>query len=190
MAESTNEANAYTMGYSEEFRQLLDRRSLQTHGAHLAPHLRAGQRVLDFGCGPGTITVGLAGAVEPGEVHGIDMEESQIELARAAAEAGGHGNAIFHVGNVTELPFEDNFFDVAHCHAVLMHVPDTDATLAEVKRGAEAGRDHRQPGDGGGVVLRGAIDRRAQGRVDGIRQPDSGERGSSTDGTGAEGGGS
>ena len=134
MADSTEQASRYTMGYSEEFRQLLNRRSLQTHAAHLVPHLKAGQRVLDFGCGPGTITVGLAQAVEPGEVHGIDMEESQIELARAAAEAGGHGNATFHVGSVTELPFEDNYFDVAHCHAVLMHVPDTEKTLSEVKR--------------------------------------------------------
>ena len=90
--------------------------------------------VLDFGCGPGTISVGLARAVDPGEVHGIDMEESQIALARAAAEAGGHTNATFHVGDVTALPFEDDSFDVAHCHAVLMHVPDTQATLAEVKR--------------------------------------------------------
>ena len=86
------------------------------------------------GCGPGTISVGLAKAVEPGELHGIDMEESQIELARAAAEAGGHINATFHVGDVTGLPFEDSSFDVAHCHGVLNHVPDTAAVLAEVKR--------------------------------------------------------
>ena len=124
----------YTMGYSEEFRQLLNRRSIHTHAGYLLPHLRPGLRVLDFGCGPGTISVGLAKAVEPGEFHGIDMEESQIELARAAATAGGHTNATFHVGSATELPFEDNYFDVAHCHAVLMHIPDTTATLAEVKR--------------------------------------------------------
>ncbi len=126
--------SSYTMGYSEEFRQLLNRRSLETHAAHLLPYLKPGLRVLDFGCGPGTITVGLARAVEPGEVHGIDMEQSQIELARAAASAGGHTNATFHVGYVSSLPFEDNSFDVAHCHAVLMHVPDTAGTLAEVKR--------------------------------------------------------
>lgn len=130
----TEQASSYTMGYSEEFRQLLNRRSLETHAKHLIPYLKPGLRVLDFGCGPGTISVGLAGVVDPGEVHGIDMEESQIELARAAAAAGGHNNAKFHVGDVTALPFEDNSFDVAHCHAVLMHVPDTRATLAEVKR--------------------------------------------------------
>ncbi len=126
--------SSYTMGYSEEFRQLLDRRSAEIHAAHLLTHLESGQRVLDFGCGPGTISVGLASAVAPGEFHGIDMEESQIELARDAAKAGGHDNATFHVGDVTELPFGDGYFDVAHCHAVLMHVPDTQAALAEVKR--------------------------------------------------------
>jgi methylase of polypeptide subunit release factors len=72
------------MGYSDEFLQLLDRRSAQTHAAHLLPHLKPGLRVFDFGCGPGTITVGLAQAVEPGEIHGTDAEASQVELARAA----------------------------------------------------------------------------------------------------------
>ena len=134
MPDDTPATPSYTMGYSEEFRQMLDQRSAETHAAYLLPHLKPGHRVLDFGCGPGTISVGLARTVDPGEVHGIDMEESQIALARSAAEAGGHANATFHVGDVTKLPFEDNFFDAAHCHAVLMHVPDTAAALAEVKR--------------------------------------------------------
>ena len=134
MTDQAPSTPSYTMGYSEEFRQLLNRRSAETHATHLLPQLKAGLRVLDFGCGPGTITVGLAKAVEPGEVHGIDMEESQINLARSAAEAGGHTNVTFHVGSILDLPFEDNFFDAAHCHAVLMHVPDTQAALAEVKR--------------------------------------------------------
>lgn len=124
----------YTMGYSPEFLQLLERRNAGTHAAHLLAQLHSGMHLLDFGCGPGTITVGLAAAVYPGKVHGIDMEESQIEMARAAAAAGGHDNITFHVGNVYELPFEDNYFDAAHCHAVLMHVPDTQTALKEVKR--------------------------------------------------------
>ena len=134
MPDQPSSTSGYTMGYSEEFRQLLNRRSVETHAKHLLPHLKPGLRALDFGCGPGTVTVGLARAVEPGEVHGIDMEESQINLARSAAEAGGHKNATFHVGSALELPFEDNSFDIAHCHAVLMHIPDTQGALAEVKR--------------------------------------------------------
>ena len=78
--------------------------------------------------------MGLAGAVDPGELQGVGMEESQIEIARAAAEAGGHGNAVFQTGDATALPFDDNSFDVAHCHALLTHVPNTQAALAEAKR--------------------------------------------------------
>ena len=134
MTEEISRTPNYTMGYSEEFRQLLDRRSAETHTRYLTPHLIPGHRVLDFGCGPGTISVGLAKAVEPGDLHGIDVEWSQVSLARAAAEAGRHRNMAFHVGDVSNLPFEDDFFDLAHCHAVLMHVPDTAASLSEVKR--------------------------------------------------------
>jgi len=108
---------AYTMGYSEDFQKLLRRRNAETSAAYLLPHLKPGMRVLDFGCGPGTISMGLAEAVEPGELHGIDMEESQIEMARVAASAGGHRNATFQTADVTDLPFEDNSFDVAHCNA-------------------------------------------------------------------------
>lgn len=59
MSENTSPTANYTMGYSDEFQQLLNRRSAETHAFHLLPHLSPSMRVLDFGCGPGTITVGL-----------------------------------------------------------------------------------------------------------------------------------
>ena len=124
----------YTMGFSEEMLESLRRFTAETHAGHLLPHLRPGLRVLDFGCGPGTISVGLAKAVDPGELHGVDMEKSQTDLANEVARAQRQDNAIFHVGDVTALEFEDGFFDVAHCHNLLMHVPDTQAVLTEVKR--------------------------------------------------------
>ena len=124
----------YTMGFSEEMLDSLRRYTAEASASHLLPYLRPGFRILDFGCGPGTISAGLAKAVAPGELHGVDMEESQIEVARLVAKAGGHDNATFHVGDVTGLPFEDGYFDVAHCHNVLMHIPDTGAVLTEIKR--------------------------------------------------------
>ena len=130
---------SYTMGYSDEFAKLLDRRNSGINATHLLPYLKPGLRVLDLGCGPGTISVGLAKVVEPGELQGIDMEESQIKIARAAATAGGHDNAVFRTGDVTRLSYEDDTFDVAHCHALLMHVRDTQAVLAEVKRVLKSG---------------------------------------------------
>ncbi len=124
----------YTMGFGEEFLAALRRYSAPTHAFHLLPHLKPGLRLLDCGCGPGTISVGLAEAVAPGEMHGIDMEESQVEIARSLAAAGGHDNAVFQVADAIDLPFEDNFFDVVHLHNVLMHVPDTQAVLGEAMR--------------------------------------------------------
>ncbi len=124
----------YTMGFSEEILEAFRRYTAEVNAAYLLPYLRPGLRLLDFGCGPGTISVGLAKAVSPGEVHGVDMEASQIDIARSVAKVSRQDNAIFHVGDVVDLPFEDGFFDVAHCHNVLMHVPDTAAVLQEVKR--------------------------------------------------------
>ena len=134
MSNPTSSTPDYTMGFSEEFLESLRRYTAEANAAHLLPYLRPGLRVLDFGCGPGTISVGLAKAIAPGELHGVDMEQSQVDLARAAAAFRNQNNAVFHVGDVTNLDFEDGFFDVAHCHNVLMHVPDTAAVLAEVKR--------------------------------------------------------
>ncbi len=124
----------YTLGSVEAFVRRQRRHTAENRAAHLLPLLKPGLSVLDFGCGAGGISVGLAKAIEPGELHGVDMERSQIDLARAAAKDNGCDNAIFHVGDVTSLPFEDGYFDVAHCHNVLLHVPDTGAVLSEVRR--------------------------------------------------------
>ena len=124
----------YTMGFSDEMLESMARYTAESNAAYLLPHLRPGHRILDFGCGPGTISVGLAKAVEPGELHGVDMEESQIDIARQIAVAQRRENATFHVGDVLDLPFEDDFFDVVHVHQVLTHIPDTGDALAEVKR--------------------------------------------------------
>ena len=134
MSEPESSTPDYTMGFSEEIREAYRRNTAEKSAAYLLPHLKPGLRLLDFGCGLGTISMGLARAVRPGEVHGVDMAESEIELARRLAQAGGYDNATFHVADVTDLPFDDEFFDVAHCHQVLQHVPDTAAVLREVKR--------------------------------------------------------
>ena len=57
----------------------LAKRTASQDAAFLLPHLRAGIHVLDAGCGPGSITLGLAAAVAPGEVVGIDFQPSLVE---------------------------------------------------------------------------------------------------------------
>ncbi len=134
MAEFESATPDYTMGFSDEFIATLKRYTAVSHAKHLLPYLRPGMRILDFGCGPGTISAGLAARVDPGHLHGVDMEASQVELARTSCKLLSVPNVTFHVADVTDMPFEDDFFEVAHCHALLQHVPDTQAVLAEVKR--------------------------------------------------------
>ena len=75
------------MGFGMEMLEALRRYTAEANAKHLLPYLRPGLRVLDFGCGPGAISVGLAKVVDPGEMHGVDMEASQIEVARAVGIA-------------------------------------------------------------------------------------------------------
>jgi len=100
----------------------------------LLGHLKPGMRVLDIGCGPGTITVGLAEAVAPGEVTGIDIEPSQVEMGRVRAAELGLENCRFEAASVYALPFPDASFDVVFGHTILMQFADLTPVLAEVRR--------------------------------------------------------
>lgn len=100
----------------------------------IGPFLRPGMRVLDAGCGPGSITLGLAAAVAPGEVVGVDLQASQVDRARTVAGTEGITNVRFEVGDVYALPFPDGSFDVVFAHALLMHVRDPVRALLELRR--------------------------------------------------------
>ena len=124
----------YRTGYVEPVVHLLRSYNAETNIPSLLPYVRPGLRVLDFGCGLGSISMGLAKAAAPGEMHGVGDNPPHIEEARTNARAAGQDNAVFHVANLMELPFEDSFFDVANYYNILMFIPDTRAALAEVMR--------------------------------------------------------
>src|SRR5260370_37165995 len=64
-------------------------RTAENSANYLIARLPATARVLDIGCGPGTITAGLAALVPLGQVIGIDRSAGVLDEARAAA--GGRG---------------------------------------------------------------------------------------------------
>jgi ubiquinone/menaquinone biosynthesis C-methylase UbiE len=100
----------------------------------LLPHLRPGMRLLDAGCGVGSITLDLAEIIAPGEVIGLDADPAQLELARAAATARGLQKIGSQTGNVYELPFADASFDVALAHTLLFHLSEPWRALKELRR--------------------------------------------------------
>src|SRR4029450_12153879 len=59
------------------------KRTAEDCAGFFLPFLKPGMRLLDVGCGPGSITVGLARRVAPAETVGIDMSESVIAPARS-----------------------------------------------------------------------------------------------------------
>ena len=102
--------------------------------AFLAPHLRAGIRLLDCGCGPGSITVDLAQAVAPGDTIGIDLREDALVQARALARERRIATVAFQAASVYQLPFPDGSFDAAFACAVLQHLAAPLVALQEIRR--------------------------------------------------------
>lgn len=102
--------------------------------AFLAPHLRAGMRLLDCGCGPGSITVDLAQTVAPGEAIGIDPREDALAYGRALARERRIANVTFQAASVYQLPYPDGSFDAAFACAVLQHLAAPLAALKEMRR--------------------------------------------------------
>ena len=110
-------------------------RTAENSAGYLLPRLAPGARVLDVGCGPGTITADLAARVPSGQVVG-DRRGRRRGHGGAAAEAErrGQANVRFETGDVYQLAFEDGTFDVVHAHQVLQHLSDPVAALAEMRR--------------------------------------------------------
>jgi SAM-dependent methyltransferase len=121
-------AHGVTPGLSQDYTA----RTAERQAAFILPYLRAGMSVLDIGCGPGSISLGLAQAVAPGHVTGIDHDAVHIEAARALAAERGVTNATFQVGNVLLLPFEDGTFVAVFENNVFTHLSQ-DAVRAAVE---------------------------------------------------------
>lgn len=124
----------YAHGHHESVLASHEWRTLENSAAYLAPHLAPGQRVLDVGSGPGTITLDVARAVAPGEVVGIDSSAAVVERASGLAADEGVENVRFATGDAYALDFEDDSFDVVHAHQLLHHLGDPVAALAEMRR--------------------------------------------------------
>ena len=102
--------------------------------AFLAPHLRPGMRLIDCGCGPGSITVDLAQAVAPGEAIGIDLRGDALTQGRTLARERGIANVTFQTASVYQLPYANGSFDAAFACAVLQHLAHPVAALQEMRR--------------------------------------------------------
>jgi ubiquinone/menaquinone biosynthesis C-methylase UbiE len=124
----------YTHGHAPATVRQHAQRTAEEAAAVLLPELRPGMRLLDVGCGPGSITRGLAERVAPGEVIGLDLSQETLEAARHDAAVRGLHNLRYEEGSVYRLRFPDASFDVAYAHQVFQHLREREAALREMLR--------------------------------------------------------
>ena len=144
-------SDTYLHGHHDSVLRSHRWRTAENSAGYMLARLPSDARVLDVGCGPGTITADLAARVPDGQVTGVDAAGDVLALARQEAERRGQGNVRFEVGDVYHLGFDDGTFDVVHAHQVLQHLSDPVAALTEMRRvGRPGGLVAARDGDYGG----------------------------------------
>lgn len=136
---SKSEQATYSHGHHASVISTHARRTAANSAAFLLPHIQSHHKILDLGCGPGTITADLAALVPQGSVIGIDAVESILTQARNLGESRGLTNLTFQTGDANSLQFEDNTFDIVFCHQLIQHVKDPVGVLREMKRVCKQG---------------------------------------------------
>lgn len=133
------EKAAYTHGHHSSVVNHHARRGAADSAAFLIPHIKPNSKILDVGCGPGSISVDFAALVPEGHITGVDFVASVIDQAKQHAASKGVSNIDFQHQDANALPFPDNSFDIVTCHQVLQHVGSPVDILSEMRRVAKPG---------------------------------------------------
>ena len=136
---SSRTSYAKMIGYSdEELKDLPDSviRTVAGCGTPTAlADLREGEVVLDLGSGGGIDTFLAAKKVGPkGKVIGVDLTEEMIQLAKENAEKMKTENVEFRLGEIENLPVEDEIVDVIISNCVINLSLDKDKVFTEAFR--------------------------------------------------------
>lgn len=98
--------------------------------------LQPGDTVLDMGCGTGKLILAAEKVVGPeGTAVGLDVEPAMIAQARLHAHKK-QSRALFEVASIEEIPYPDEYFDMAFSTLVFHHLTDAqkEAGFAELRR--------------------------------------------------------
>ena len=117
---------------STPFESLLETRSARQYADFVLPFIQPEHRVLDVGCGPGSISVGMAGVAAT--VTGVDLDDAEFTDAREYAKSKQIQNVTFAEGSIYDLEFPGASFDVCTCFSMLEVVERPLDGLREVLR--------------------------------------------------------
>ena len=95
---------------------------------------RSGNRILDVGCGEGLAEVSL-GRLYISQVRLVGIDRVVSKVQQALQETKSHNQRVaFAAADACHLPFRDAVFDSLYCVAVLQHIADAHAAVAECAR--------------------------------------------------------
>ncbi|MCX6760026.1 MAG: arsenite methyltransferase [Candidatus Nealsonbacteria bacterium] len=126
-----------SIGYSDEELKIVGEANLGLGcGNPLAfGKIKEGDTVLDLGSGAGIDAILAAEKVgDKGKVIGVDMTKEMIEKARENAEKQNINNIEFLLGEIENLPLEDNSVDTIITNCVINLTPDKAKTFSEAYR--------------------------------------------------------
>mgnify|MGYP001595757963 FL=1 len=97
--------------------------------------IKIGDTVVDLGSGAGNdVFIARSIVGEIGKVIGIDMTEEMLEKANRNNQKLGYKNVEFKLGDIENMPIEDQFVDVVVSNCVLNLVPNKEKAFAEIYR--------------------------------------------------------
>jgi SAM-dependent methyltransferase len=107
--------------------------------AGISDHIRhipvqAGMQILDAGCGSGSMAREIAKAFPKAIVAGIDLRDEYIDYARRRAAEAHLQNLSFKTGDVRELPFPNDSFDIIWTKYLLQWVAEPMQAMRELVR--------------------------------------------------------
>lgn len=108
---------------------MMSSRRAAERAAFALPGLRPGMRILDLGCGPGSITAGIATAVAGCHIVAIDTEHGQTKLTRATTTRIKMSTVDTLTASAYALPLPDESVDAAFAHALIEHLAHPEIAL-------------------------------------------------------------
>ncbi|MEM7541383.1 MAG: methyltransferase domain-containing protein [Pseudomonadota bacterium] len=130
----TSSRDTYTHGHHQSVLDSHRWRNAENSAAYLLAHLTDVARLLDVGCGPATLTADLARLIDPGVVTAIEPQQSVVDIAHQGLQDAGAANVQVELGDVYNLGYANETFEVVHAHQVLQHLSAPLDALKEMRR--------------------------------------------------------
>jgi ubiquinone/menaquinone biosynthesis C-methylase UbiE len=117
----------------EDYNKFIDFFKNRFKANHLDIGIFKDKLCLDAGCGSGRASAFMLNCSAK-KVFLLDSSSKNISTSRYLLSNKGFFNTHFMVGDVLNLPYKDEIFDIVWCNGVLHHTENTDRGLCEITR--------------------------------------------------------